>query len=154
MPLDSTKAITKTEAINAAFLAIGTAGDSDTAMPRERGAKIPTEPIAWEVLASKHLRKAAEARYERAVKAAIKAGVIFDHKKAPLPDGTSKVVYKGTIVRIDLAVTTGRAGLDIEGFVEGVIKAGLKPALVTRLLAKHATTTAAPHEFTPSLVTT
>jgi hypothetical protein len=149
MPLDAlARANSKTEAMNEAFGAIG--HGAPVTMPRS---KRNQEPLAWELFCAKFLRKAAEAREALAIKAAIKAGVIFDHKLAPEPDGTARVVYEGDVVRIDLKVTTGREGVDHDGFVESLLAAGVAPKLLDKLAVKHATVSAAPHSFTPSLVT-
>lgn len=147
--LDAARANLLTTAINDAFAGIGKG--PPTAMPR--GSKNNTEPLAFEVLVSKRLAKLAAAREALAIRDAIKAGVMFDHKDDPLPEGTSKVVYDGDVVRIDLKVTGGRDGIDHDAYVADLEKAGVAPALLKRLAAKHATMSACPHSFTPSLVT-
>ncbi len=151
MPLDVTRANVKAEAINTAFKNIGTPAGNGTAMPR--GAKANLEPIAWEVFMAKHLSKIAKAREAKAIKAAIVAGVMFDHEKNREPAGTNRVVYDGEVVRIDLSVGTGGAGIDHPGYVASLLAAGVDPKLLTRLANKHATVTAAPHSFSASLVT-
>ena len=72
---------------------------SPTQMPRS--ANKNTEPLAWDVFVAKLLEKIAKARVSKAVKAAIAAGVMFDHEDEPCPVGTNKVVYDGDVVRID-----------------------------------------------------
>jgi hypothetical protein len=152
MPLDAARSADKTTSINDCFAAIGAGKDPTpgTGMPRS---KLNTEPLAFEVFAAKHLAKIANAREKKAITAAIKAGVMFDHKAEPEPDGTTRVVYDGDVVRIDLSVGTGRAGFDLEGFVKSLLAAKVEPKLLKRLVAKHETVTASPHSFTASLVT-
>lgn len=152
MPLDAARSADKTMSINDVFESIGNAKSpaAGTAMPRS---KLNTEPLAFEVFVAKHLEKIAKARSAKAIKAAIKAGVMFDHEKDPEPDGTARIVYDGDVVRIDLTVGTGRAGFDLEGFVESLLAAKVEPKLLKRLVSKHETVTASPHSFKASLVT-
>lgn len=147
----STKAVnSKIEALNAAFAAIGTPAGNGTAMPRSRR---NLEPIAWEYLAAKHLAKIATARYEKAAREAIKAGVLFDHKAEPQPEGTSSVVYDGDVVRIVLSVTAGRPSIDHDSFCDDLAKRGVDAKILNSLTAKHTSPGSPPHTFTPSLVT-
>lgn len=148
MPLDAARSATLTETINSAFAGIGQG--APVTMPRS---KLNTEPVAFELFTARLLVKFAKAREEKAIKAAIKAGVMFDHKADPEPDGTARVVYDGDVVRVDLKVGSGREGVDHDAYVDSLAKAGVAPALLKRLATKHATVTAAPHSFSASLVT-
>ena len=149
MTLTVAQATAKTTAINDAFAAIGLTAP-DTKMPRSPNNR---EPVAWEVLTSCLLVQLGERRKTAAIKAAITAGVMFDHKKTPRAAETDKLVYDGDVVRIDLHVGTGSAGIDHDAFVAGLLKGGVKLALIDRLHRECATKTADPHKFTPSIVT-
>jgi hypothetical protein len=152
MPLDAPRANTKTLAITNALALIGI--ESPTQMPRSGNKN--TEPVAWEVFVAKLLEKTAKARTAKAVKAAIAAGVMFDHEDEPCPVGTNKVVYDGDVVRIDLEVGTPGMRLDVKALIPALVKASKKPMTldtVQTLFTQHMVENAAPHKFTPSLVT-
>jgi hypothetical protein len=140
--LTISQANAKTTSITDAFADIGNTGE--TVMPRS---KAFLDPIAWRFLVAKLLRKAAEAEEGAAIKEAIKAGVLFDHKKNPEESDTARVVYDGEAVRIDLTVGTGRAGIDHDKFVAGLVLAKVDPKLLARLALNCATVTAPPHSF-------
>ena len=148
MPLDASQAIGKTDAINAAFASIGYVNGS--AMPRCRRAK---ELVAWEYHLASHLLRVAETRRKKAHADAVKAAVIFDHEKFPEPVGTNRLVYAGEVVEISVSVAAPIAGVDHVAFVVDLLKAGVKPALIKRLTAKHTTETRPAHKFVSSLVT-
>lgn len=148
MPLDAAHSIAKTDALNTAFAAIGTS--ADTAIPRS---KRNQEPLAWEYHVASHLLRRAEARKSAAVKAAVKAGVIFDHEKAPMPEGTNALVYAGDVVEISVAVTTPATRLDAPALFDDLEKSGVKRTLIDRLAGKHTHENRAPHKFTSTLVT-
>ena len=147
MRLDAAKASLKTEAITNAFEGIGTT--EETAMPRCRG---NVEPIAWEYHAASQLLRLAKKRREKAQAAAVEAGVIFDHKLEPEAVGTNRQVYRGAVIEVTLAVGPGQDIVDHEGFVAGLLKAGVKPALIKRLTAKHTLAGNPIHTFRSSLV--
>jgi hypothetical protein len=152
MPLDAPRANTKTLAITNALALIG--DTPPTQMPRSGNKN--TEAVAWEVFVAKLLEKTAKARTTKAVKAAIAAGVMFDHEEDPCPVGTNKVVYDGDIVRIDLEVGTPGMHLEVKTLMPALVKAS-KGALtlekVSTIFTQHMVENAAPHKFTPSLVT-
>lgn len=167
MPLDATGILTKTEAINGAFHAIGFAGD--TTIPRVRTpakgkAKAPAAKkrgadaasgktlAAWEYHVASQLLRIAETRRERAHEAAVKAGVLFDHKAKPEPVGTLRVVYAGAVIEIRLQVVAPIEQLDPVGFIADLGKAGVSLAVLKRLSAKHTKIMRAAHKFTSSLV--
>jgi hypothetical protein len=118
-------------------------------MPR---AKSNSEPIAMEYHLALKAAREGIARKELAYKAAVTAGVLPDHKKAPRAPGTIEVVYDGATVCIVLKVSTPSEKLDLPAFIEGLRLAEVKPALIYRLLKKHTAPNAAPHTFTSSLV--
>jgi hypothetical protein len=138
MPLDAARAQTLTEAIKAAFDAIGTEGR--TSMPPSSS---NTDPIAWEYHVASLLLRYAEKRRERATKAAVKAGVLFDHTESPLPIGTERDIYEGKVLAIGVSVVEPQVKFDDEAFVLDLAKAGVKPAVLKRLRHKHT------HPFKP-----
>ncbi len=148
MPLDVAAATSLTERLNEAFAAIG--ASNGTAPPRKVNA---AEAAAYEYHVSSHLLRIAETRRKRAHAAAVKAGVMFDHERAPEPVGTERVVYAGALVEVSVTVAAPVQGLDHLAFVVGLLEAGVKPALVKRLQARHATETRPSHRFSSTLVT-
>jgi hypothetical protein len=149
MPLDIAKANSKTAALNEAFAEIGIAGG--TKMPPS---KLNTEPVAWEYFVASLLARFADARKTAATKAAIKAGLMFDHAKEPRPTGTNALIYAGDVVEITVAVTTATSRLDADGFFDAVEKAGVKRSVLDRLVAAHTTENRPPHKFTAVMATT
>lgn len=147
--LDVTRANAKTEAFNVAFGEIGSS--IATAMPRSKSGN--REPFAWELLVSKHLKRLADAREKKAVKEAVKAGVIFDPEKQPLPVGSNAMVYAGDVVEISCEVGTPQTRLDLEGLLPDLEKAGIKPPVLLKLITKHTHNNRAPHKFSATLVT-
>lgn len=147
MPLDASRAMTKTEALTETFASIGHV--AGTLMPRS--VNKTSEPLAWEVFAAKLLEKIAAARTKKAIKAAIAGGVIFDHAEHPEPIGTHRVVYDGDVVRIDLEVGTPGTRLDVDALIPSLVKAGLRLEKVNELINRATIENAAPHKFTASL---
>jgi hypothetical protein len=150
MPLDATRAVSKTEAINEAFSQIGTAAGNGTRMPPS---KRNTEPLAWEYFVAAHLNRLAEARKARAIKAAVAAGVMFDPEKQQLPVGSHSLVYAGDVVEIACSVSSPTVRLDGAALVTDLVEAGVKPALLKRLVARHTRENRAPHKFVGTLAT-
>jgi hypothetical protein len=97
--------------------------------------------------------RAAETRRVRAHAAAVRAGVLPDHLKHPMPVGTNEVVYADHAVSISVLVYAPIVGLDHGSFVADLLKAGVKPALIKRLMAKHTTETRPAHKFITAAVT-
>ena len=154
MPTPASIAAAKTESISEHFQEIGKTADGSE-MPRWTGDKAlkAQGETAWEYHVASALLRAAEKRRNDAVKAAIKAGVLFDHKESPLPAGSSRVVYAGPIVEIVVKVADGgKVGVNHDAYVEDLIKAGIDQKLLARLAKKHRTETAPSHTFTSSLV--
>jgi hypothetical protein len=144
MPLTAAKANDLTEALNVAFAAIG-----DT-MPRSKG---NLEPLAVEYHVASHLARIADARKKKAQSAAVKAGIMFDPEKQPMPVGSNALVYAGEVVEIAVSVTTPASRLDQPAFVADLEKSGVKLPLINRLLNKYTVENRAPHKFVSSLVT-
>ena len=150
MPIVTSKADAKTAAIVKAFEAIGVV--EPTRQPRSRR---NNEPVAWEFYVATHLAKLAEARKRQAQAAAIVSGVIFDHEKEPMPEGTNgRVVYSGDVVEIELTVSNPSKRFDAAGFINALEKAGVKRKLLNELAEQHTADSRAPHKFSASLITT
>jgi len=89
-----------------------------------------------------------------ATKEAIRAGVLFDHKANPLPEGTQKQTYTSDVV--DISVMVKRASQMLN---QDVLKANLRKLKLTQEQIDNAFDTsmeykAAPHEFSVVLVET
>ncbi len=152
MPTTAMRTRTKADTINDRFLSIGKA--DGTAMPKWKGkpAMLTAALAAWEYHVSSRLLRIAESRRDKAIAAAIKAGVLFDHFKKPRPVGTHEIVYSGAIIEIILSVSAGTPGVDHDGFVADLVKAKIDPKLLRRLATKWAIETRPAHKFVSSLV--
>jgi hypothetical protein len=95
-------------------------------------------------------KRTATADKDKATREAIKLGVLFDHEKHPREPGYEGVVYRGAAVTISLKVGQPGDALDVESFLESLGK-HLKSAVIRRLVARHRSTTAAPHSFVSTL---
>ena len=126
-------------AITSAFAAIGRTGD--TAMPRSRK---NTEAIAWEYHTSIILEREAAARRKHAQRAAIKAGIIFDHEAEPMEPGTNARIYVGDVVAIDLTVANPAEKLDATTLGVRLVSAACGCLEVERLFLACTAQTAAP----------
>jgi hypothetical protein len=146
MPLDSTRVTSKSAAVTDAFAEIGRA--NGTSMPRAKGTQ---ERPAWEYWVSSLLAQLAELRRERAKKAAIAAGVIPDHVTVPFPVGTAEVVYAGTLVTIGVKVVAQADKINVPGLVADLEAAGVKRAVLKKLLKRHTRNFSGAHIFTASL---
>ncbi len=102
----------------------------------------------WKFVAKVVTGKATEATAN-----AIKAGVLFDHKKAPLPDGTEKQVYHSDVVNVNVLVKKAAQRLDAD-----VLKANLRTMFklsqeqVDSAFEASMKYNNAPHEFSAVLV--
>ena len=145
--LASTEANKLTNAINVAFTAIG--NTTGAAMPP---AKSNREHIAWEFHVASHLYRVAEGRRKVAHKAAVKAGLLFDHEKAPLAEGTTAVLFTGDNLQLGVNVKAASIRVDTTALVTDLLDAGVDEELIMRLLKKHTHTNRAPHTFTSSFI--
>jgi hypothetical protein len=143
MPLDTAKPAGVTDAIAEAFTAIGYPNESRNARDR----------LAEEYWSASLLSRFADARREKAKKAAVTGGVLPDHLTHPYPVGTSETIYAGATVTINLKVVPQADRLNTAALVADLQKAGVKPALLKRLVKKHTETFGGAHIFTASLVT-
>jgi hypothetical protein len=139
MPLDSTRSATRAEAIAEAFAAL-------TLGLRPKGAA----PIAAVRYArSKMLLSLAEKEADEAKKDAIAAKVI---PKGGLTVGAHPSIYADDLVTISANVVEQAAKIDGAGLAADLLQAGVKPALVKRLVAKHTHEFAPAHRYVASLV--
>lgn len=150
MARDAAWATAKLQSFNDAFEEIGTSKSILTQMPRSKDNR---EPIAWELLVSKHLKRLADAREKKASKDAVKANVIIDPDKQPLPQGANSLLYAGEVVEVACEVGTPQTRLDLDGLLPDLEKAGIKLSLLHKLITKHTFDNRAPHKFVATLVT-
>jgi hypothetical protein len=148
MPLKAARGNDRTGAVTAAFADIGRAGD--TLLPRSR---TTLDRLAEEFWRSQVLNRLAEKRKDESKAAAVAGGVLPDYKAEPSPVGTAETVYSGATVAITLRVNAQADHVDVPGLVADLEKAGVKPAVLRRLVRKHTTSFGGAHVFTASLVT-
>jgi hypothetical protein len=98
------------------------------------------------------LARDAAARKKAAHKAAVSAAVLPDHETNPREPGTSEVCYDDGKIRIVLTVAEPIEKLDTAPFVDALVRAGMKPAVLARLVKRHTRTTAAAHVFSSSVL--
>ena len=146
MPLDSTRSITITEAVNESFDEIGRA--IRTMLPKATTAK---DRLAAEYLAASLTSRLSEAWRDKTKRAAVGGGVLPDHTADPFPVGTVETVYTGALVTISVKVVEQADRVDVAGLVASLEKAGVKPTLLKRLVKKHTKSFAGAHVFTASL---
>lgn len=102
--------------------------------------------------ASEALRKD-EVRRGKAKAQCILLGVLPDYERDPFEEGTLLTVFDGRTVRIVMTVVTALERFDHEGFVSDVLKLGVDPRKLARLVTKHTSTLRPAHVFKTSLVT-
>ena len=145
MPLDAQAPATKTDALTATFAEIG----------RPRGAAASRKPtkdvLAWEYAVSSLLARLSDARRDKAKKAAIAGGVLPDYAANPLPIGTADTVYVSPLVTIGLKVVAQAERVNVPNLVADLLAAGVKPAVLTKLIKKNTESFAGAHVFTASL---
>jgi hypothetical protein len=142
MPLDTAKP-NVTDAVAEGFAAIGYP-------PGTRNAR---DRLAEEYWSASLLSRLADARREKAKKAAVTGGVLPDHLAEPYPIGTAATVYAGPTVTISLKVVPQADRVNTAALVADLQKAGVKPALLKRLVKKHTEQFGGAHIFTAALVT-
>jgi hypothetical protein len=141
MPLDTTnRNSTRAEAIAEAFAAI-------TLTPRPKRA---ADAVAVEYYVASTLLSAAEKRRDLAKREAVAAKVI---PNGGLEIGTHARIYVGEIVEISANVTPQADKLDGAGLVADLLAAGVRKALLARLVKRHTHEFAPAHRYVASLVT-
>jgi hypothetical protein len=97
--------------------------------------------------------RAAETEKSAATAAAVKCGVLFDHRAHPEEPGTERQVYDDGTVRIMLKVTEPSEKLDTGAFIAALVSVLKVPTgPLQKLVAKHTHPTSAAHSFTSSLI--
>ena len=146
MTLSSRLANKFIDAANVMFGVIG--NDTTTKMPRSKDNRAP---YAWEYFVSKHLLKMAEARHGAAIKAAVRAGVIFDHHKEPREAGRLDVLYQDENVIVKLRTSQGNTRIDPDALAQFLIKRGVEMELIEAAADAATKQFNAKHEFIVSL---
>ncbi len=101
----------------------------------------------------KFVAKIASGREREAITNAVKAGVLFDHKKAPLPEGTLKQTYTSDVVNVNVLVKNASRSLDQEALKDNLRKKfKLTQEQINTAFEMSMKYNAAPHEFSPVLV--
>jgi hypothetical protein len=150
MPLDTLKTSGKTLGRTGVTQLIAEAFGDIGYPPGSRSAR---DRLAEEYWSASLLSRFADARREKAKKAAVTGGVLRDHLAEPYPVGTSETVYAGATVTINLKVVPQAPRVDTAALVADLQKAGVKPALLKRLVKKHTEQFGGAHIFTAALVT-
>ena len=90
--------------------------------------------------------------YEDGEKEAIKAGVIFDHRKEPLTAGVEKQCYSSDVVNVNVKTSNPGTRLDKDMLVEVLLKKGVKKELLEACIEQATVETNPPHRFSAVLV--
>jgi hypothetical protein len=85
--------------------------------------------------------------------AAVAGGLLPDHTADPMPVGTFETVYSGSLVTITVKVANQPDRVAVPALLADLEAAGVKAALLRRLVKKHSTSFAGAHTFTASLTT-
>lgn len=113
-----------------------------------------TEGFAWDYMIASKIEKFGKSAKEKAVKEAIKSGVMFDHEKKPLAAGSEETVYSGDVVKIDVKVKQASESIDTKKLISFIRASGLIPAVELDVWIEDSTKTARPaHTFTAELLT-
>lgn len=115
------------------------------------------EPYAWEYYLASKMEKFCKAKKAAAVKASVKAGVLFDHGKEPMEPGTDQDAYSGSVVRINVLVRKPACSLDGAGFLQALENSASftdeQMDIITQLAADNTKEARPAHVFTASLIT-
>lgn len=109
------------------------------------------DKLAFEYWAASEISSLAEKRRDEAKKAAVTGGVIPDFKANPLDVGTRSTLYISELLTIAVDVTQQAPRLDGLALVADLVKAGVKPGLLKRLVKRHTKTFAGAHVITATL---
>jgi hypothetical protein len=143
MPLDDTHLVSVSEAVTFAFAEIG-----KDHLPATRSTK---EKLALEYWVSSVLLRLAEARRDKAKRAAVHGNVLPDTLANPFPIGTAEAVYAGALVTIGLKVVPQAERLNVAGLTAYLEKNGVRPALLKRAVKRNTETFAGAHIYTALL---
>lgn len=130
--------------INVAFKAT-----LDVKMPRNTSNKAP---YAWAYWLAWHVAAMANKRKETAEAEAVKAGVLIDKVNDPRPETTRETIYNDD-VSIMLEVRRSSPKVNIDRFVDELVKAKVPRRIIDAARQEATTYTRAAHVFTPTLVT-
>jgi hypothetical protein len=111
--------------------------------------------IAYELAVAQLVVKRAEARYKEAIKQAIAADVMFDHKADPLPANSVKELYRDDIVSVTVRTTSSHSRLNTSKLRDILVKKyEMTFDEVNALLIDATDKSKPPHEFIADIITT
>lgn len=148
MPLPTSVRTRLIDTVNVMFSKIGTT--NGTTRPETKNNRAP---IAWELWVSSHLASVAKGRYEQAKKAALNAGIIFDHFKTPHEPGYEHI-YEDDVVEVWLKVNKPSRSYDVDKLCSYLIGRGVSKKAINEALVHASTQGKAAHTFTASLIVT
>ena len=146
--LTTTKRAKIINAINNAFDKIG--HSNGHTMPTTQSNR---DPIAWEFFVAQYLTKLAEVRKDKAQRACVASGVLFDHKVSPRPVGTH-IVFEGELLTYVRIVKNPSSRVDVPRLKSALMKQGVKEDIIDKAISASKTLQAAPHTFAGSLSAT
>jgi hypothetical protein len=117
-------------------------------LPRRASAKEHAAAQYWGASVTQQL---AEAWRGRAKEQATALGVLPDYVAHPYQVGTSGTVYEGTMVTIGMKVVEQADRVNVPGLVADLLAAGVKPAVLKRLVRRNTKQFHGAHIFTASL---
>lgn len=141
------RATEKTALIAAAFGEIGRV--NGTMMPKSNKSD---DPAVYEYCVASLLTQLGERRREDAKKALVARGVIPDYSAQPLAVGTAETVYVSDLLTVGVKVTAQADRVNVLALVADLKAAGVKPALLKRLVKRHTKSFAGAHGITALLV--
>jgi len=141
--------VKRMSAISAAFSKIG--NHNGTICPPS---KSNVALIAYEFVVAQFLRKQADARFEQATREAVKAGVIFDHKKEPLAGGVTQVLHNSDVAVITVVTKAPATRFDKDLFIAKakLLVPASKHEAFEQLVYDCTKLNAVPHTFTSAFV--
>lgn len=121
------------------------------------GTKLPTSikntgEVAMQYWLWSFVSTMADGMKKEATKAALKAGVIFDHKMTPDPDGSQRQVYNSDVVQVNVVVSNPSLALDQVALRANLSKLKLTHEQIDEAFDQSMKYNAAPHKFTAMLV--
>ena len=137
-----------TDAINMVFAGIGY--KNSTAMPSS-GNNI--DPILYEMHVSNHLASLAAKRKEKALSAAVDAGILADTRKKPYAAGTDEIIAAGEHLVLRVKVDRVKDKVNYEGVLDDLIEAGVSGDVVREMIAKNSSPGTNRHTFSAIIVT-
>ena len=136
------------DTMNTVFASIGNA--NGMRMPKSEDNR---ESLAWDFHIAKHVLALAEKRKARAEEALVKAGILPDKEKNPLPAGTREIVYTGDSVSLIVEVRNAGRRIDAAKLCDYLFAHGVKQSLLDEAMDAVATYPRPPHMFSAMWVT-